>query len=129
MVESINEEKIMIELKNFNFKRNSLSYEYLIDTIKIVANDRMVMRDFLKYVYRPVADRYKTSPKNVLWCISKLINLMYFNTNEEIIEDYFKVSKNNKPSTKAFIIGVEKNLLNMQFLYLNIFNFRQKNRK
>ena len=110
MVESINEEKIMIELKNFNFKRNSLSYEYLIDTIKIVANDRMVMRDFLKYVYRPVADRYKTSPKNVLWCISKLINLMYFNTNEEIIEDYFKVSKNNKPSTKAFIIGVARKI-------------------
>lgn len=110
MVESIDEEKIMIELKNFNFKRNSLAYEYLIDTIKIVANDRIVIRDFLKYVYKPVAERYKTKPQNVLWCINKLISLMYFNTNDEIVENYFKVNKNNKPSTKAFIIGVAKNI-------------------
>ena len=110
MVESIYEEKIMIELKNFNFKRNSLAYEYLIDTIKIVAEDRMVIKDFLKFVYEPVAERYKTKPQNVLWCINKLISLMYFNTNEEIIEKYFKVNKNNKPSTKAFIIGVAKNI-------------------
>ena len=110
MVESINDEKILIELKNFNFKRNSLSFEYLIETIKIVANDRLVMRDFLNYVYKPVAERYKTSPEKVLWCVNKLISLMYFNTNEEIIEEYFKVNINNKPSTKAFIIGVAKKI-------------------
>ena len=110
MVESVNEEKIMIELKNFNFKRNSLAYEYLIDTIKIVAKDKLVIKDFLNYVYKPVAERYKTKPQNVLWCINKLITLMYFNTNEEIIEKYFKVNINNKPSTKAFIIGIAKKI-------------------
>ena len=100
----------MIELKNFNFKRNSLAYEYLIDTIKIVAKDKLVIKDFLNYVYKPVAERYKTKPQNVLWCINKLITLMYFNTNEEIIEKYFKVNINNKPSTKAFIIGIAKRI-------------------
>ena len=110
MIESISEERIMIELKNFNFKRNSLAYEYLIETIKIVAEDRTAIRDFLKYVYGPVSERYNTRPQNVLWCINKLINLMYFNTNEEIIEKYFKVNKNDKPSTKAFIIGVARKI-------------------
>ena len=100
----------MIELKNFNFKRNSLAYEYLIDTIKIVATDRIVIKDFLKYVYGPVANKYNTRPQNVLWCINKLISLMYFNTDEEIIEKYFKVNKKDKPSTKAFIIGVARNI-------------------
>ena len=81
---------------------------YLIDTIKIIANDKMAIKDFLKYVYGPVAERYDTRPQNELWCINKLISLMYFNTDEEVIEKYFNVNKNDKPSTKAFIIGIAR---------------------
>ena len=110
MVKSIDEE-IMIELKNFNFKRNSLAYEYLIDAIKIVANDKGVIKDFSKYVYTPVAQKYSTKPQNVLWCINKIINLMYFNTEDEIIEDYFNTNIYNKPTTKAFIVGVARKLI------------------
>lgn len=105
------EEKIMIELKNFNFKRNSLAYEYLIDAIKIVVNDKGVIRDFSKYVYIPIAEKYGTRPQNVLWCLAKLLNLMYFNTNELIIEEYFNTYRYDKPSTKAFIIGVARKIV------------------
>ena len=110
MNESI-EEMIMFELKNFNFKRNSLGYEYLIEAIKIVITDKCVIKDFLEYVYKPIAEKYGTKPKNVLWCICKLLNLMYFNTEEKVIERYFNTYKNNKPTSKAFIIGVARKIL------------------
>ena len=110
MNESI-EEMIMFELKNFNFKRNSLGYEYLIDAIKIVATNKYVIKDFLEYVYKPVAEEYGTRPQNVLWCICKLLSLMYFNTEEKIIEEYFNTYMNNKPTAKAFIIGVAKKIV------------------
>lgn len=102
------EEKIVFELKNFNFKRNSLSYEYLIEAIKLVTENIIVIRDFQQYVYSPVARKYFTKPQNVLWSINKLITLMYFNTDEDIIETYFNTYMSNKPTTKAFVIGVAR---------------------
>ena len=102
------EELIIIELKNFNFKRNSLAYEYLIEAIKLVVENNMVIRDFQKYVYAPVGRKYFTKPENVLWCINKLITLMYFNTNTGVIETYFNTYMDNRPSAKAFIIGVAR---------------------
>ena len=104
------EELIIIELKNFNFKRNSLAYEYLIEAIKLVVENTMVIRDFKKYVYTPVGRKYFTRPENVLWCINKLITLMYFNTDTNVIESYFNTYLNNRPSTKAFIIGVARKI-------------------
>ncbi len=109
MIESI-DEKILIELKNFNFKRNSLAYEYLIDAIKIIVNDRRTIKDFSKYVYGQIAEKYDTRPQNVLWCINKLINLMYFNTDSKVIGKYFNINKNDKLSTKAFIIGIARKI-------------------
>ena len=79
---------------------------------KIAANDKGVIRDFSKYVYTPVAEKYSTKPQNVLWCITKIINLMYFNTNDKIIERYFNANISyNKPTTKAFIVGVARKLI------------------
>lgn len=104
------EESIAFELKNFNFKRNSLAYEYLVEAIKLVAENIMVIRDFQRYVYGPVARKFFTSPEKVLWCINKLITLMYFNTDEDVIEAYFNTYMSNKPTAKAFIIGIAKKI-------------------
>ena len=100
------EEEIMIELKNFNFKRNSLAYEYLIDVII----DRSVTKDFSRYVYDIIGEKYNTKSENVLWSTNKLISLMYFNTDEGIIKKYFNTYKLDKPTTKAFIIGVARRI-------------------
>ena len=110
LVESIYEE-ILFELKNFNFKRNSLAYEYLIEAIKLVIQNRYVIKDFKNYVYKPIGEKFHTSPKNVLWCLNKLITLMYFNTDEEVIDLYFNTYKSIKPTTKAFIIGVAREVI------------------
>ncbi len=110
MVESIYE-KILFELKNFNFKRNSLSYEYLIEAIRLVIENRYVIKDFNNYVYKPIGEKFNVNQKNVLWCLNKLITLMYFNTDENIINLYFNTYKSVKPTTKAFIIGVARNII------------------
>ncbi len=110
MVDSIYE-KILFELRNFNFKRNSLAYEYLIDSIKIVIENRYVIKDFNNYVYKPIGKKFHTNSNNVLWCLNKLITLMYFNTDEEIINTYFNTYKSVKPTTKAFIIGVAREVI------------------
>ena len=104
------EEKIIEELKIFKFKRNSLSYEYLIDAIRTASQQKMVIKDFLHYVYKPIAEKYNTRPDNVQWCLNKLIDLMYFNTDQKIIDDYFNINSEEKISTKEFIIGIARKI-------------------
>lgn len=99
------EEKIIIELSYFKFKRNSIAFEYLIEAIKLVVENRLVIKNFNDYVYAPIAEKYNTQSKNVLWCLNKLISLMYFNTDENIIKEYFMM---DKPTTKAFIIEIAR---------------------
>lgn len=104
-------DQIIIELSNFKFNRNSIAYEYLIDAIFIVTKNRIAIKDFNYYVYSKIGQRYRTKPQNVLWCISKLINLMYINTDENIISDYFKINVEERLSTKAFINGISRNII------------------
>lgn len=103
------DERIMIELKNFKLGRNSLAYEYLVDCIKVASEDKQAINDFGINVYAKVAKKYHTKANNVQWSVTKLINLMYFNTDKMIIDAYFNRSEAENPSTKAFIIGVAQN--------------------
>lgn len=109
-MENFVEEKIILELNKFKFKRNSIAYEYLIDAIKLVVENKYVIKNFNDYVYTAIAKKYNTQPQNVLWCLNKLINLMYFNTDENIITNYFNIYKQDKLTTKAFIIEVARKI-------------------
>lgn len=104
-------EEIIEELNNFCFKRNSISYQYLIEAIKIVTKNQMTIKDFNFYVYPQIAKKYDTKPQNVLWCISKLIKGMYLNTDAKIINEYFGTPYFENPSTKAFIIHISYKIL------------------
>ena len=104
-------EKIMYELGKFGFKRNSISYQYLIDAIYLVTNNRNSIKDFKANVYPVIADRYNTKPENVLWCITKLLKVMYLNTDANFIENYFSIQKGEILSTKAFIIHISYKIL------------------
>lgn len=100
-------EAIMQELGNFYFKRTSISYQYLIDAIFIVViNDKKVIKDFNENVYPRIAKKYNTKPENVLWCITKLLKVMYLNTDMDKIQSYFGISYEGNPSLKAFIIYI-----------------------
>lgn len=100
-------EYISEELANFKFTRSSISYIYLIEAIKIVSKNKMAIKDFNKLVYKVIAKKYNTEEKHINWSISKLLKLMYLNTNEEVIRTYFHlVYEDDKITTKAFIIFI-----------------------
>lgn len=104
-------EKILKQLKYFKFNRNSLGFEYLVQAIYIVSKDKTVVRDFNECVYPKIARRYHTEPKNVLWCINKIIGIMYLNTDEDEIREYFDLYyEDDKLSTKAFIMEIARNV-------------------
>lgn len=99
-------ENIMYELGKFNFKRNSISYQYLIDAIYLVTKNKNSIKDFKSNIYPIIAEKYNTKPENVLWCITKLLKVMYLNTDTRIIREYFCIQSDENPTTKAFIIHV-----------------------
>ena len=104
--------RIILELSYFKLNRNSMAYEYLIDAIYLVIKERKYIKNFNKKVYPKIAKTYGTNPKNVLWCITKLLDLMYVNTDSKVIEKYFNLYYDEKPSTKAFIMYVSKKISN-----------------
>ena len=101
---------INIELCNFEFKQNSLSYEYLTDAIYIVTKDKSTIKDFKTNVYKPIALKYGTKLQNVQWCLDKLIDMMYLNTSTDKINEYFHNYSNPRISTKRFIIGISRKI-------------------
>lgn len=109
-IESFLVEKIMYELKNFKFKRNSISYEFLIDCILIIIISPWKIKDFSKYVYEEVAVKYKTEAKNVMWNINKLVNLMYLNTDSKLLEEKLNLYEGEHLSAKAFIITIARKI-------------------
>ncbi len=110
-------ENIMVELNHFKFSRRSLSYQYLIEAIYLVVKDKTSIRNFNKNIYVPIAKKYNTKPENVQWSLSKLINLMYLNTPNKIIFDYFKFFMDEKPTLKFFIITIAQNVNDNLVIY------------
>lgn len=102
-------EKVIAELSYFKFRRNSLAYEYLINAIMMVNEDSYYIKNFSN-LYKDISMRYQTETSNVKWNITKLIALMYLNTQEDIIQEYFNLLYYEKPSPKAFIIYISKKI-------------------
>lgn len=100
------QDKIYKELSNFNFSRNSISFQYLILAIYLVSKDKNQIKNFRNGIYKKIAETYNTKPENVMWGINKIIKMMYLNTNEKIIKDYFELYETREPSTKEFIIFI-----------------------
>lgn len=105
-------DRIILELSYFKLNRNSMAYEYLIDAIYLVIKERKYIKNFNQKVYPKIAKVYGTNPKNVLWCITKLLDLMYINTDSKVIEKYFNLYYDEKPSAKAFIMYVSRKISN-----------------
>lgn len=102
--------RILKELRYFNFSINSIAFEYLIDAIYMVTKDKRKIKNFNKYIYPEIAKKYGTRSENVLWCISKIINIMYENTNIEVIDKYFNTYYKRRLSPKLFIVIISNNV-------------------
>lgn len=100
------QDKIYKELSNFKFSRNSIAFQYLFLAIYLVSKDKNNIRNFRNGVYTQIAQAYETKPENVMWGITKIIKMMYLNTDEKVIKEYFKLNDYTKPSAKEFIIYI-----------------------
>lgn len=110
-------EAIMLELNHFRFSRTSISYQYLIEAIYLVIENRSSVKNFNKNVYEPISKKYDTKPQNIQWSLSKLISLMYLNTPNSIIFDYFKFYEDERPTLKFFIITIAQNVKDSLAVY------------
>ena len=99
-------EKIIRELAKFKFTRSSIAYQYLIESIYIVCNDDLTIKNFKENVYLKVAKKYDTKSDNVIWCISKALKIMYLNTEESILKEYFLMVYYESVTPKSFIIYI-----------------------
>lgn len=104
------------ELSIFEFKRNSISYEYLVSAIYIVSKDKLAIRNFKINVYAKVAQIYGTKVQNVQWSLDKFIYFLNLSNNENTINEYFQIYTDENISTKEFIMGVSKKV-RMKLIY------------
>lgn len=86
-----------------------MAYEYLISAIEMVNRNSYYIRNF-NMLYKDIAWKFETDTVNVRWSLSKLLSIMYLNTEDEIIQTYFSLKHYEKPSVKAFIMYVAKKI-------------------
>ena len=96
---------IMIEL---HAPEHKIGYEYVIEAVLLVISDRSrYQKNMINGAFREIADKHNTFSKHVERCICRLIEDIWYNTPNSILEHYFVNSvKPNKEklTTKAFII-------------------------
>ncbi len=94
------------EIRNFLFSLNFNLYSdgtrYLIDAIKIGAEDIRLVRN-IKNLYDKVAELHSTSSNSIKWGIRNAIETMNHNTSKREINETFKINYDKKMTPKYFI--------------------------
>ncbi|HCQ55033.1 MAG TPA: hypothetical protein DIU30_01630 [Clostridiales bacterium] len=95
------------ELSKFNFKRETKGFKYLCDAIFICIKDENALDNLSKNVFPQIAKKYnEKSFFKVKWCIEQVLKTMYNNTKISIINNYFSIDENLKPSLKFIIYTI-----------------------
>ena len=94
------------EIRSFLFSLNFNLYadgtRYLIDAIKIGAEDIRLVRN-IKNLYDKVAELHSTSSNSIKWGIRNAIETMNHNTSKREINETFKINYDKKMTPKYFI--------------------------
>ena len=87
------------ELSKFNFKRETKGFKYLCDAIFICIKDENALDNLSKNVFHKIKKKYnEKSFFKVKWCIEQVLKTMYNNTKISIINNYFSIDENLKPT-------------------------------
>jgi len=104
---------IVKELSNFKFQQYTKGFKYLVEVIYLSIINENALDNLSKNVFPIVAEKYKEkSFFNVKWCIDKVIETMYNNTDMEILCNYFHLDYNIKPSLKFIVYTIVCNYNN-----------------
>ena len=107
MNENHTKDYIIKELSNFKFQKYTKGFKYLVETIYLSIIDENALDNLTKNVFPIVCKKYnEKSFLNVKWCIDKIIESMYNNTDMNIICNYFNLDYNIKPSLKFIVYTI-----------------------
>lgn len=98
---------IFEELSKLEFTKNSKGFIYLNEAIFLCIKNIGFVSNLKKNVYPYIVQKYnESSIANVKGCIEQAVKAMYNNTKTEIMQKYFYIDKNEKPSLKLIICMV-----------------------
>lgn len=98
---------ILRELGKFNFKTYTKGFKYLKEAIYICIIDEDAIENLSKNVFPQIAIKYNEKTYfNVKWCIEQVIKTMYYNTDIELLINYFNIQENIRPSLKLIIYTI-----------------------
>lgn len=95
---------IFNELSKLNFKKETKGFRYLNEAIYLSIVDENAIENLSKNVLPMIAKKFKAkNPKNIKWCMNRVIDTMYCNTNMKTLCKYFEMEKDQKPTLKFII--------------------------
>lgn len=107
MKEEDTKQFIIKELSKFSFQQYTKGFKYLVEVIYLSIINENALNNLSKNVFPVVAKRYnEKSFFNVRWCIDKVIESMYNNTDMKIMCNYFNLDYNMKPSLKFIVYTI-----------------------
>lgn len=100
-------EIIIDELIYLGYDLSLMGTSYLLESIYIIINKRIIDNINLKNeIYPIIARKYNTNVNNIKCSINYASTIMYFNCPKDKIENYFKIYNNTKPSSKKIINSI-----------------------
>lgn len=95
---------IFNELSKLNFKKETKGFKYLNEAIYLSIIDENTIENLSKNVFQNIAKKFNArSPENVKWCMNRVIDTMYCNTNMKDLCKYFNLEEDQKPTLKFII--------------------------
>lgn len=86
-------------LSQFEFNKTTIGYNYIVEILEICINENHRYIPIMKKIYDKISKNKSISNSSIGWNIAKTIDNMRKNTNQEIINKYFKFP----PSPKIFL--------------------------
>lgn len=107
------EHKICIELKKLHYNFSYIGTRYLIETILLSYNNTdYEMLKLEKEIYPKLSKKYKKTVNNIKTNIINATTIMFYDCESSILENYFGISEDEKPTPKTVVSTIIGNLKN-----------------
>lgn len=105
------ESQIISELKKVNYNFSYIGTKYIYESILLLCtefeNEKIKLE---KHIYPLIAKKYHTTINTVKTNISNSTNEMYYDCKREILDKYFGLCDNEKPTPKEVIFIIVSNI-------------------
>lgn len=103
------------ELLYLGYNLNHKGTQYLIDAICIIADtekmENMDNSNLIRNIYPIIGKRYNKTPHNIKCCVNLATTYMFYECDNEKLQKYFFIQKDEKPCTKTIIYTILNKIL------------------